>query len=127
MFELGALHAHPVGPPKPGEVAEVLASLSGGAGSNFESMNDLVAERASKKVEKLIAAGGDERHLFVWLRGSATDAQLAMTTLPPPNSVPEIPDGIDVVWLAVGGGQGQPFSWLWRLRPPGPWEPIEPA
>jgi hypothetical protein len=89
-------------------MAEVMTMLSV-AGSDFESMNELVAERASKKVEKLIAAGGDERHLFVWLRGSATDAQ------------PEILEGIDVVWLAVAGGPGQPFSRLWRLRLPRGW------
>jgi hypothetical protein len=123
LHGLGALHAHAIGPPKPGEVTQIFTSLAGSAGSDFESMNDLVAERASKKVEKLIAAGGDERHLFVWLRGSASDAQLAMTTLPPPGSVPEIPEGIDVVWLAVGV-PGQPVSWLWRLRPPGGWENV---
>jgi hypothetical protein len=81
-------------------------------------MNRLVAECARKKVVKLAAAAGDERHLFVWLRGSDSDAQLAMTTLPPPDPVPEIPDGIDVVWLAVGGAPGQSPAWLWRLRPP---------
>jgi hypothetical protein len=124
LRELGALHAHQLNAPPPGEAAQVVTSLAGSAGSNFESMNDLVAERASKKVEKLIAAGGDERHLFVWLRGSVSDAQLAMTTLPPPDSVPAIPEGIDVVWLAVGV-PGQPVSWLWRLRPPGGWEEVE--
>jgi hypothetical protein len=46
-----------------------------------------------------------------------------MTTLPAPGSVPEIPEGIDVVWLAVGV-PGQPVSWLWRLRPPGGWKNV---
>jgi hypothetical protein len=46
-----------------------------------------------------------------------------MTTLPAPDSVPEIPEGIDVVWLAVGV-PGQPVSWLWRLRPPGGWKKV---
>jgi hypothetical protein len=124
LHALGALHAHALGPPKPGEVAQILTSLAGGAVSSFVSMNDLVVERARKKVEKLIAAGCDERHLFVWLSGSASDAQLAMTTLPPPDSVPEIPEGIDVVWLAVGV-PGRPVSWLWRLQPPGGWEQID--
>lgn len=123
LHELGALHANALGPPKAGEVAQILTSLAGGASSNFGSMNDLVAECARKKVEKLIAAGGDERHLFVWLRSSASDAQLAMTTLPPPDSVPEIPEGVDVVWLAVGI-PGQPVPWLWRMRPPGWWEQV---
>jgi hypothetical protein len=123
LHQLGALHANALGPPKPGEIAQILTSLAGGAGSNFQSMNDLVAECARSKVEKLIAAGGDERHLFVWLHGSASDAHLAMTTLPPPDSVPAIPDGIDVVWLAVVA-PGQPVSWLWRLRPPDGWENI---
>jgi hypothetical protein len=123
LHELGALHAHALGPPKNGEVAQILISLGGGSTSNFGLLNCLVAKCARKKVEKLVAAGGDERHLFVWLRGSASDAHLAMTTLPPPGSVPEIPEGIDVVWLAVGV-PGQPVSWLWRLRPPDGWEKI---
>jgi hypothetical protein len=123
LHELGALHAHALGPPKPGEVAQILTSLAGGSTSNFGLLNDSVAKCAQRKVEKLIAAGGDERHLFVWLHGSASDAHLAMTTLPPPDSVPYIPEGIDVAWLAVGV-PGQSVSWLWQLRPPGGWEKI---
>jgi hypothetical protein len=123
VLELGALHAHAIGPPPPGEAARVMASLAGGAGSDFGSLNELVAECARKKAPKLIAAEGDARHLFVWLRGSAADAQLAVTTLPPPESTPEIPEGIDVVWLAPGI-PGQPFSRLLRLEPSGGWETI---
>jgi hypothetical protein len=87
-------------------------------------MNDLVAECARKKVEKLAAAPGFERHLFVWIRSSASDAELAIATLPPPASTPALPAGIDVVWVATAGVAGRLYGKLWRLQPPGAWEDI---
>jgi len=123
VLELGITHANRLGHPKPGEAARVVASLHGGVGSDFDSMNDLVAKRAREKVEKLRAAPGDERHLFVWIRSS--DAELALATLPPPPSTPVLPDGIDVVWVAnAGGNPDAPFDRLLCLRPPGGWETI---
>jgi hypothetical protein len=124
VLRLGVSHATRLGPPKPGEAARVMASLHGGAGSNFDAMNDLVSECARKKIDKLMAATGDERHLFVWIRSSASDAELAIATLPPPASPPGLPDGIDAVWVATSGGPDALYARLLRLRPPGAWETI---
>lgn len=125
VFALGADRATRLGPPKPGETALVMASLHGGASSNFDRLNELVAECAHAKVEKLAAATGDERHLFVWMRSSVADAELAMATLPPPENVPVLPDDIDVVWVATGPESPDALRGrLWRLEPPGRWEQI---
>ncbi len=126
VFELGAHRAMRWGVPKPGETALVMASLHGGAGSNFDLFNDLVAECARAKAEKLAAATGEERHLFIWMRPSVSDAELAMATLPPPDSTPTLPDGVDVVWVATGPTtQNALFGQLWRLEPLGRWETID--
>lgn len=124
VLRLGVRRATRIDPPKPGEAARVLASLGGPAGSNFDLMNELVAECARKKVKKLAAAPGPERHLFVWIRASAGDAELAIATLPPPASTPALPAGIDVVWVATGSVGGKHHGKLLRLRTPGAWEEI---
>jgi hypothetical protein len=125
VFELGAHRATRLDAPKPGEIALVMAPLHGSAGSNFDLLNDLVAKCAAAKAEKLAAAAGHERHLFIWMRPSVADAELAMATLPPPESTPVLPDGIDVVWVATGPTTTEAlFGLLWRLEPPGGWETI---
>jgi hypothetical protein len=124
VLALGVRRATRIDPPKPGEAARVLASLGGGVSSNFGLMNALVAECAQKKVNKLAAATGAERHLFVWIRNSASDAELAIATLPPPAITPVLPAEIDVVWVATAGGVDRPYGKLLRLRPPGAWERI---
>ncbi|HEY4896450.1 MAG TPA: hypothetical protein VII01_10205 [Solirubrobacteraceae bacterium] len=126
IFALGADRATRLDP-KPGEVARLMASLHGGAGSDFDSMNDLVAESAQKKVKKLLEAPGDEKHLFVWIRSSAAGAELAIATLPAPEDTPPLPGGIDVVWVGTGAARtGARFERLLRLCPPGAWETIAP-
>ncbi len=41
-----------------------------------------------------------------------------MHTGPPPDTVPVLPVGLDVVWVASPSGH------LWRLRPPDGWEAL---
>ena len=125
VFKLGADRATRLDAPKAGETALVMASLHGGAGSNFDLLNDLVAGRAAAKAKKLDSATGDERHLLVWMRPSVADAELAMATLRPPESTPTLPDVINVVWVATEPTrQDALFGLLWRLEPPGGWEEI---
>jgi len=110
--------------PASGETPLLLFSGHGGVGGNPEQVNALVEERAGAKAEKLLASGADERHLFVWIDSSYPDAELGMATMPPPDTSPSLPAGIDVVWAATGGMTNDLFGRLWRLKPPGGWESI---
>jgi hypothetical protein len=117
IFALRVRVATRINPPAPGETAQVLVSLGDGVGSNIDIVNELVAARAEAKAAKLAAAEGDKRHLFVWIRGSQSGAELAMGTLPPPEVAPLLPDAIDVLWVASAAA-------LWRLQPPREWESL---
>ena len=90
----------------------------GGFGSNADDVNRLAAEHAAANAAKLRAAAADERHVFVWIDPSYAEAELAMHAGPPPDRAPELPDGVDVVWVA------NPSGHLWRCRPPGGWEDL---
>jgi hypothetical protein len=125
IFALGADRATRIAPPNVGDVALVLPMLHGAAGSNFDALNRLVTECAEAKAEKLAAAKGDERHLFVWMLPSMADAELAIATLPPPQDTPDLPDGIDAVWVATGPTHpNELYAKLWRIVPHEPWEDV---
>jgi hypothetical protein len=127
LFSLGVDFARRLGTREAGENAELLVTLHGGSGSDFAALYRLIESRAEAKAPKLIAAGGAERHLFVWMRASASDAELAFATLAPPEVPPDLPQGIDVLWLASPATTpGALWGRLWRLQPPGGWELIAP-
>ncbi len=124
VFALGADRATRRGPPEDDEAALVMASVHSGGVSDFDQLNVLVAACAEAKVDKLIATGADERHLFVWMHDD--DAALAMETLPPPVVSPMLPEGVDVVWVATGPtGDESLCRCLYRLEPSGGWETID--
>lgn len=63
-----------------------------------------VAEQAAErkgKAAKLAASAAAERHLFVWVESSRHAAVAAIRGGELPERAPELPNGIDVVWLAV--------------------------
>lgn len=120
--ELGATHVRRWNEPAPGEVPLLLFSGHQGVGGDPGAVNALVEERARAKVDKLVASGADERHLFVWIDGSHSDAELGMATMPPPATTPSLPTGIDVVWAASSGMAHELYGCLWRLEPPRGWE-----
>ncbi len=125
IFDLGADRATRLDPPKPGETPLLMPSPHGGVSGSSDLLNETVEGCAEKKAAKLRAADGDERHLFVWLLGSASGLELAMATLPMPSSPPALPAGVDVVWVATGSAfPDAPSGRLWRVRPPGGWEEI---
>lgn len=126
IFDLGVHRATRLDPPKPGEAPLLMASLNSGVTGSIDLLNKTVEGCAEKKAAKLRAADGDEKHLFVWLLGSASGVELAMATLPIPSSPPAIPAGVDVVWVASGPAYPDaPSGRLWRVRPPGRWEEID--
>jgi hypothetical protein len=124
MFDLGVYAARLWSEPEEVRPGQLIPSISQGVSSDPGQINELVVERAEKKVDKLRAAEADERHLFVWMDSSHAEAELAFATLAPPPA-PTIPKGIDVVWLV------EPAGWpgsvrIWRLAPPGQWEVLPP-
>jgi hypothetical protein len=108
-------------PPAKGAEPTLFISMTTGVGSDFDSLNALVAKRADAKVAKLAAADCNERHIFVWVRHDG--AELAMATLPPPPDVTELPSELDVVWAATGG-PGVGLRVLYRLARHGTWESV---
>ena len=105
ITELGATHVRRWSDPASGETPLLLFSGHSGAGGNPEQVNALVEERAGAKA-------------------SYSDAELGMATMPPPDTSPSLPVGIDVVWAATDGMTNDLFERLWRLKPPGGWEAI---
>jgi hypothetical protein len=118
MVRLGVTRVRVLGPRAEGD-AQMLITITGGFAAEPGNVNQLIAERAEPKREKLGVAKASESHLFVWLDGTQPEAELAMATLPPPPP-PTIPPEIDVVWLAT-----PPLAApqrLWRARRSGTWE-----
>jgi hypothetical protein len=124
IAELGATHVRRWNEPAAGETPLLLFSGHRGAGGNPGQVNALVEERAGAKAAKSLASGADECHLVVWIDSSYSDAELGMATMPPPESSPTLPEGIDVVWAATSGMVGELFGRLWRSEPGGRWESI---
>jgi hypothetical protein len=124
IFALGADRATRLEPPKTGETPLVMAFVRGGVSGSTAAINEAVEDCAEKKVEKLRAAQGIEKHLFIWIPQAAAGIELAMATLGTPASAPTLPQGIDVVWMAYGVGVAPRH--LWRVRPPGGWEQLQP-
>jgi hypothetical protein len=84
MFDLRVEVARLWSTPEPGHPGAIYPTISAGMGSNPQKLNQLVADCAERKANKLVAAPADERHLLVWLDSSHEDAELAFATLPPP-------------------------------------------
>ncbi len=127
LHELGVSAARPWGARR-GAQAELFLSFSAGFGSDPEKLTELVAMLADRKAEKLAAAKADERHLFVWLRATYPGAEIAMALGAVPAAPPELPEAIDVIWLAATGSApaGQ-LRRLLRLTSLGSWEDVDVA
>jgi hypothetical protein len=86
-----------------------------------------VEAAAQDNLDKLLAAPGDERHLFVWVDPTDAGAHVAMATYVRP-APPRVPAGIDTVWVGLWQRSStlqSNASTLWRLSPPGPWQILE--
>lgn len=103
--------------PLRGTPGELVFYGHGGFSASAEQVNAVVEQNALRKCEKLGAVTeASERHLWIWMRLAAPD--IAMHTQPPPETVPNLPRGVEVVWAANRTGR------LWRVRPPDPWEEL---
>lgn len=125
MLRLRVAAARAWGQPAAGEDAAILISFRRGLTGQSWDLNELVVARARHKLEKLLGADANERHLFVWLDNSQAAAELAMETLPPPSPGPPLPPGIDTVWLATIGSDSR-VARLWQAGPREPWTVLTP-
>jgi hypothetical protein len=119
VFKSGVTEARVLWP-RPALEAQLFVTITGGFTADIGRVNDLIIERASPKLEKLVRAEAAERHLFVWLDGTQPEAELAVALGPPPATAPAVPSRIDVVWLATPP-LTEPQR-LWRVRPPNRWQ-----
>ena len=62
----------------------------------------------------------------MWLRADAySKIELVLANQGPPSTAPDLPDGIDVVWVGLGPPDpAEATLALWRVRPSGAWEQI---
>jgi hypothetical protein len=102
----------------------VVATVGNGTWGGAEGLTEVVEREAVANADKLNRAEADERHLFIWLDWTSRQAQAAVSSIlrlgvAPP--MPELPAGVNTVWVAPGamidGG-----SFLWSVTPPDPWD-----
>jgi hypothetical protein len=97
---LGILNAVAYTPAEGDEPVLWFVGMGGGL-VHAGRLNPLVAAKAELKASKLVAADGDERHLWVWIADSGAGAAAAMREGMIPSEPPMLPPGIDVVWAAT--------------------------
>jgi hypothetical protein len=86
-----------------------------------------VAWTTLANLDKLFAAPGDERHLFVWVDSTDPGAHAAMATYARPDPS-RVPAGFDTFWVGLwqrSASMQSNASTLWRVNPPGPWQILE--
>jgi hypothetical protein len=106
-----------------GPPAIALTTPDGGAVSPERAVEAAMSEVAANRDKLLDATDVTERHLFVWIDGSAWLANLSMREEPPTASAPDFGKGVDVLWVAAVDTQlGRlSASALWRARSGGSW------
>jgi hypothetical protein len=132
LRDLGLIAGHSVGPLVPKERPLLRVGTRGEADwIDASDVNHAVEICAAKKVSQLLAAGADERHLFVIVESTDYAASAALTVgMHLPDAPPTLPQGIDTVWV----GAWMPRAWygcdispIWRVIPPGPWTRLQAA
>jgi hypothetical protein len=125
LKNLGARSGGSVGLPRSGPALVVVGTVGPGGNVDGSSINEFVEDAAVENLSKLLRATADERHLFIWVDGTDSAGNVAMATFAVPSAPPELPDGIDIVWVALclqgASYQTNAFA-LWRLIPPNGWE-----
>ena len=88
------------------------------------SLNEVVTEAALTNIDKLRRAEADERHLLVWVDSTDNASEVAMVNFSLPQEAPDLPDGLDGVWLALwmrGQNIESNVHSLWHFVPGNQW------
>ncbi len=124
LRRLGARSGGPVGQPAAGPALLLVGTVGPGGTVDGTAVNEAVEREAANNLEKLLAAPGDERHLFIWADSTDPGAHVAMVSFARPGP-PLLPDGIDAVWVGLwqrGVNLQSNASTLWHVTPGAPWE-----
>jgi hypothetical protein len=103
--------------PEPAQSAITFTTSSGGAVAASVAVDGAMSELEPNRAKLAAAVGVDERHLFVWVDGSAGLASMSLRDAgAPPSDLVELGDGIDVLWVAAVDASRRPISAsvLWR-------------
>lgn len=124
---LGVQHGCPVDTMPGGQPVILVGTAGIGESTDGSSVNRAVQEAALANVTKLTRATADERHLLVWIDSSDNQSESAMVTFSLPKEGPELPDALDVVWVALwmrGMNRDCNVHSLWTFARGGHWQTI---
>jgi hypothetical protein len=127
LRRLGARSGGPVGQAAAGKALVLVGTVGPGGTVDGSAVNEAVEREAANNLEKLLAAPGEERHLFIWADATDPGAHVAMVSYARPGP-PLLPNGIDVVWVSLwqrNVNLQSNASTLWRVTPRGAWEILE--
>jgi len=112
-----------------GQRGDVALSFLGTGSTNCTGLANQRAEWAArKKVHTLGHVEADERHVFVWVPSTDPNVQAGLLLGPTPSEGPDLPDGVDAVWMAPWlPGPTIPTSVLWRAKHSLGWESVAPC
>jgi hypothetical protein len=103
--------------PEPAQSAITFTTSSGGAVAAAAAVEAAMSELEPNRAKLAAAEDVDERHLFVWVDGSAGLASMSLRDAGAPPSDPvDLGDGVDVLWVAAVDASRRPIgaSVLWR-------------
>ena len=93
-----------------------------------DAITEAVEREARANAQKLTRATADERHLFMWIDWTMADLQAAIISVRDLGvfpAVPELPEGVDTVWVAPVVMVDERQAFLWRVTPPAGWEVLD--
>jgi hypothetical protein len=107
-----------------GRSAITLTTLGGGFPAAELAVEAAMSEVEANRAKLALATDAAERHLFVWVDGSAWLANESMRDSDPPTTAaPDFGVGVDVVWIAAKDTRRRLLQALalWRAESGRPW------
>jgi hypothetical protein len=117
IVPLGGVHPHAVeglsslgiqrvqnrGPRQDESGGAILFIRSSSTSGDPGEINRVAQERAEAKADSLSKQDGDEHHVFVWFDSTQPAAELALHAGTLPGVGPELPAGVDAIWVTNYG------------------------